>query len=152
MDIKKILLGLVALVVVVACSAGVSVMAMMYVMDQQKTSMTGDEMVEEAAEEPALYVSLAPIVVNYTQGTSLRYLQLSVELMTRSPDCVEAINTNMPDIRNALILQLSGKSYEMLVTREGKENMRTQIQDEVNLLLKDGENIESVLITSFVMQ
>lgn len=152
MDFKKILLGGLALLLVVVSSASISIFTMKYLMDQQQ-QMTPDESGEMVkAVEPAQYISLDPLVVNYTQGSALRYLQLSIELMTRDELMVEEVNKNMPEIRNALIMELSGQTYEMLVTRDGKQNIRDTIRDEVNLLLGNDESIESVLITSFVMQ
>ena len=152
MDLKKIILGFVALLLVVACSAGVSIFTMKYLMDQQMQMAQNESGEAAETEEPPQYISLQPIVVNYAQGADLRYLQLSIELMTRDDTLAEDVKTNMPEIRNALIMELSGQTYEMLVTRDGKQHLRDMIREEVNLILGGEDQIESVLITSFVMQ
>lgn len=153
MNIKTILLGVGAVAVVVGSSVGSSMYVATYVVEhtagathEEKTESTDD------AEHPPIYVELDPFIVNFMQDAALRYLQLTVQVMSRDNTVVESINSHMPEIRNALILLLSGHSYADLVTREGKEAIREQIKSEVNRILAREPGVEDVYLTGFVMQ
>lgn len=114
-----------------------------------------------AAERPgsrsnANYLPLdPPLVVNFAAGGQLRYLQVSVEIMTRDTRSLETVRRHTPAVRNALISLFSERDYEALLSRAGKEALREEalavIQSELGMLT--GEPIaEDVYFTSFVMQ
>lgn len=114
-----------------------------------------------AGEKPgaranAQYTSLDPaMVVNFAGGGQLRYLQVSVEVMTRDARSTETLRRHMPAIRNALINLLSERDYQALLTRAGKEELREEalaiIRAEMTQLT--GQPVaEDVYFTSFVMQ
>lgn len=97
-----------------------------------------------------------PFVVNFGGTGNSRYLQVTVEAMSRDPLVVEAIKSNEPAIRNDLVLLFSGQQYDALVTAEGKEKLR---QDTLAAIRKTvaGEgakpdSVEGVYFTSFVIQ
>ena len=91
-----------------------------------------------------------PFVVNFTHRGTLRYLQVSLEVM------YDKITQKMPAIRNALILLFSDQDYETLSTLEGKENLRHSILLAVNDVIDHTEEVSEnpgeVYITNFVMQ
>lgn len=159
MDTKQILIGVAVVLFVMLGSVGASMFAVNYMLEKQEEDEIAAAEAEEAEESgelvderPPVYVPFEPFVVNFMQGQSLRYLQLTVEFMTRDELTVEEINQRSPEIRNSLILLLSNHNYEQLSTREGKENVRAEIYAEVNALLDSEEGIESVYLTGFVMQ
>ncbi len=156
---KKIILISVAVLAVLGASIGTSIFLVNYLVEEKladaAVSEAGDEeaVAEEAAvKEPPVYLPLDPFIVNFVQDGALRYLQITLELMSRSNDIIEQTKENIPEIRNSLILILSGHSYEDLATREGKEQIREQVQKEVNRILGKEDGIESVFLTGFVMQ
>ena len=113
---------------------------------------------EPAPELPdeAVYVALEPaFTVNFSDQGKSRFLQLSVEAMTRDSEVAETIEQNMPMIRNNLVLLFSSKSSDQLQTLEGKQQLREEtragIQDVISQEGADG-NVEAVFFTSFVMQ
>jgi flagellar FliL protein len=85
----------------------------------------------------------------------LRYLQIGLTTMTRDQRIVDAINQNMPQIRNDLILLLSNQKMEVLATTIGKEKLRAQALAQIQGILAREvgiPGIEAVYFTTFVLQ
>lgn len=106
---------------------------------------------------PPVYLALEPpFVVNFEAQEAVRFLQVSVQLMTRDPATAEAIKTHDPVIRNDLLMLLSNHTYEQVSTREGKEALRAACLEAVRAVVKrergDPASVESLYFTSFVMQ
>ena len=105
---------------------------------------------------PPQYVSLdPPFVVNFSDEGLLRYLQISVSLMTRDKEIVDAAVNNMPHIRNNLILLFGGQNFETLDSTEGKEKLRAAALAEIQGIMSKetgSPGIEAVYFTNFVMQ
>lgn len=110
-----------------------------------------------AARLPAIYYKFDPaFVVNFgTEGNS-RYLQITLEAMSRDPQTVEAIKGSEPAIRNDLVLLYSAQQYDTLVSPEGKEKLRAGTLEAVRKAVADEgakpETVENVYFTSFVIQ
>lgn len=117
-----------------------------------------EEPVEDVTSlEPALYQPLEPpLVVNFEGADgSTRYLQMTVQVMARDQQVIEAVKTHAPAIRNNFLFIIGNRDYASLATVAGKEKLRTEMLDEVQgiLLRNTGEpGVEEVYFTSFVMQ
>lgn len=105
---------------------------------------------------PAIYVSLDPaFVVNFAEGSKAKFLQVTVEVMTRNDQMEQHIRTHMPVIRNNLVLLFSSQTYESVSTLEGKEALREEALNVIQKILEEeigDPGIEAVYFTSFVMQ
>lgn len=114
----------------------------------------------EAKKEPkapAVYVAFdPPFVVNFEAKGMMRFLQISVEVMTRDPLTADMIKQHEPVLRNDLLLLLGNQTYETISTREGKEELRTQALAVVAKIIAeeggDAKKVEQLYFTSFVMQ
>jgi flagellar FliL protein len=111
---------------------------------------------DSAGEQPAMYLELTPaFVVNLSDEESMRFLQISVEVMARDSKVIDAVKTHTPRIRNALMLLFSQQSSHTIAGREAKEALQKQALDEVQKALK-AENapadVAAVYFTSLVMQ
>ena len=94
-------------------------------------------------------------VVNFQDEGQLRYLQITVSVMTKDPKTVEHVKRHMPLIRNNLVMLFSGQTREAILSREGKEKIRKDAEAEVQKILKEQSGksgIKSLYFTSFVMQ
>ena len=129
------------------------------------TFFGGDEPVEEeeVAEEatpttaPALYASLhPPLVVNFKDSIGdAHFMQITMEVMARDQDVINAVREHTPVIRNALILLFSGAVYEEVTTREGKEQMLADGLLEIQNIMSAqiGETgVEAVYFTALIIQ
>lgn len=111
----------------------------------------------EAPILPPIYVSLdPPFVVNFQADSNVRFLQVTVSIMTRDPKAEEALKKNDPRIRNDLLMLLSNQQYADISTREGKEKLRAQSLEAVRTVIKsageDAAKVEDLYFTAFVMQ
>ena len=110
-----------------------------------------------AAKTPALYYKFDPaFVVNFGSEGNARYLQITLEAMSRDQLVVDAIKNNEPAIRNDLVLLYSAQQYETLTSAQGKEALRQQTLEAVRkVVAAEGgkpESVEAVYFTSFVIQ
>lgn len=115
---------------------------------------------ENAKKEPLLparYVTLdPPFVVNFEAESSVRFLQITIGIMTRDPEIEKILKDNDPRIRNDLLMILGNQNYESVSKLEGKEALRTRSLESVRAVVKDSggeaEKVEALYFTSFVMQ
>ena len=118
----------------------------------------GDAAKAEAAPiVPPIYVNLdPPFVVNFEAEAAVRFLQVTIGIMTRDPETEKLVKDNDPRVRNDMLMILSGQSYPSLSSNEGKEELRKKCLDAVRLIVKDmngkPDKIEALYFTSFVMQ
>ena len=120
----------------------------------------GGEAVDEhgnpVSEKEALYLALnPPFVVNFTHLGTLRYLQISLEIMYHDQDLLDRVANKMPAVRNDLILLLSNQEYEKLNSLAGKEEIRKEMMLAINeLIFDEGEDVDNgaIYFTNFVMQ
>ncbi|MEP7311471.1 MAG: flagellar basal body-associated FliL family protein [Pseudomonadota bacterium] len=110
-----------------------------------------------AAKLPSVYIALdPPFVVNFDAGAAARFLQITVQLMTRAPEMVEFLKLHDPVIRNDLLLLFGNQQVTEVSTREGKEKLREAALEAVRKIVAGeggkAEEVEAVYFTSFVMQ
>jgi flagellar protein FliL len=106
---------------------------------------------------PALYVKYEPpFVVNFDAKGVMRFLQISMEVMTRDAPTSEVIKLHEPKIRNNMLLLLGSQSYETISSMEGKEGLRKQALETIAKVVEEeggeGKKVEDIYFTSFVMQ
>jgi flagellar protein FliL len=107
--------------------------------------------------DPPRYLALdPPFVVNFEAEQLVRFLQVTVEVMSRDPEILELLKANNPAVRNDLLLLFGNQKYDVLATREGKERLRAQALDSVRKVIAAAggasQRIEAIYFTSFVMQ
>ncbi len=114
---------------------------------------------EKAAheEEPPIYIPLEPaFVVNFTdESGGSRFMQVTLQVMTRDPEIEKAVTTHMPVIRNSIVLLLSSQSVESVSGVEGKEKLRTEVLENIRKIIEERTGkpgVEDVYFTSFVIQ
>lgn len=106
---------------------------------------------------PPLYLALdPPFVVNFQADQLVRFLQVSVEVMSRDPKTLEVLKDNDPVVRNDLLILLANQKYSALATSAGKEQLRVDalaaIRKDLAQSGGDPKLLEAVYFTSFVMQ
>jgi flagellar FliL protein len=116
-----------------------------------------DEAHKEAVVVPPIYVNLdPPFVVNFEAEAAVRFLQVTVSIMTRDLHMEELLKKNDPRIRNDLLMLLGGQKYDTISTREGKEKLQSESLEAVRAVVKSAggepEKIEALYFTAFVMQ
>ncbi len=110
---------------------------------------------EEGGAKTSLYFAMdPPMVVNFEDGSVVRFLQITMEVMAHDQKAIDGVQKNMPLIRNNLLLLMSNRNYQSLMSREGKDKLREEALAEIRAVLKKqgGGDIDDLLFTSFVVQ
>lgn len=124
-----------------------------------EANSTGSVIRLSEVEDP-LYLPLdPPFIVNFIHQDTLRYLQISLEVMYHDQEILNKVNEHMPAIRNALILLLSDQEFETLSSLSGKQNLRQEMKTAINTLISPTNNTDTriydageIYFTNFVMQ
>ena len=106
---------------------------------------------------PAIYVEFQPpFVVNFDAKGVMRFLQVSIQVMTRDHDTSELIKLHDPKIRNNMLLLLGSQTLDTISTMEAKEELRKKALETIVKIVNDeggeGKKVEDLYFTSFVMQ
>ena len=152
---QKLLIGGGAVVLmVVGIVAGPSVMNLVSP-PEEEASAEAEEV--EPSSKPAIYTSLhPPLIVNFEDsfGDS-HFMQMTLEVMARDQDVINAVREHAPVIRNDLILLFTNVVYEEVTTREGKEKMLADGLVQVQQIMEEriGEpGVEALYFTGLVIQ
>ena len=148
---SKLLIIIIIVLVVLLIGGGVA--AFLMISGKDDSAAAADA---EPVQLPAIYFDLKPpFVVNFQVSGRQRYVQMSLTVLARKESAVSALTAHMPQVRNNLVMLLSTQDFEVLRSPEGKEDLRTQLLEEMRkiLLEETGDpGIEQVLFTNFVMQ
>lgn len=150
---KKLMIVSAALIVVLAGGAG----GYLFLTDDTEDASEVEESVPEtAAPVEFFYYDLSkPLIVNFSSGSTMRLMQVSISLLVDSQSAIDALNKHDPMIRNNLLMLLSAQNADELITREGKDKLREAVLSEVITILEKmtGKSyVTEVFFTSFVMQ
>lgn len=94
-------------------------------------------------------VPLETFIVNLAQSRGRKIAKVNMEFEVTNNDVQKEISELKPKIRDIIIIVLSSKTYAQVSTKEGKDDLRNEIRDKVNLFLTKGR-IERVYFTEFI--
>jgi flagellar FliL protein len=94
-------------------------------------------------QEPAVFVPLETFTVNLlpTEGVQ-QYLQVNVTLKISGRANEEAVKSRMPEVRNGILMLLSGKRANELLSSAGKEKLALDVGDAVRKLVEPAKPVE----------
>lgn len=101
--------------------------------------------------EVGLMYPLDGFTVNLLSESGRRYLKVEMNLEIEGEELSAELDTKKPVLRDIIIRILSSKSLEEISTIKGKEKLKEQIVNELNMHLKDGK-VKNVYFTDFVVQ
>ena len=132
--------------------------------DDEQQVASADSAADAAAQaqpdvplEPALYTPLdPPFVVSFNDASGdTRFVQLTLQAMSRKQKTIDAIKQHSPAIRNAFLFLISGYKVEDLETVQGKEKLRKDMLAAANDILEKNTgsaDMEDLYFTSLVIQ
>ena len=134
---KKLIIIIAAVLVLVLGGGGAAVMLMKKPADSEEGAEDGGHAQAEAPavkakskrdpSHPPVFLPLDPFTVNLADRESERYAQVAVTLEIDNAKTADDLKLYMPAIRNNILMVLSHKTAEQLLTREGKEKLATAI-------------------------
>ncbi len=128
---KMTLILLIVLIVLVLIVGGVGAWLLL---GKKGGEADSAEASHEATEKlPIKYQTMVPeFIVNFGPGSKVRYLQVDLQIATRSDEALKVVNTYRPVIRNDILLLLSSTTFEELNNREGKERLQRRLLNVIN--------------------
>ncbi|MCK5830013.1 MAG: flagellar basal body-associated FliL family protein [Methylococcales bacterium] len=123
--------------------------------DQTEEIIDEEEEVEDGVDEEIYYDMQQPLVVNFPKGSGANLIQVSISLLVKGEETVEALKKHEPMIRNNLLMAISAKGAKNLKTVEGKEALRDEMLKEVSHVMEKmtkTNKVMNVFFTTFVMQ
>jgi flagellar FliL protein len=96
-------------------------------------------------------VSIPPLLVNLADPQGRRYLKIALDVELKDKAAADELNKNMPKVKDALLLLLSSKTYEVLSTLEDKIMLKKEIVERLSLVLGE-QKVLRVYITEIVIQ
>ena len=85
--------------------------------------------------EPVVYLPLENLVINLADPGGDRFAQAGITFKLRDEKSMEEVKKLLPSIRNSILLVLSQRRAEDLLSREGKEKLAADILMEVSKVL-----------------
>lgn len=101
------------------------------------------------------YVPLETFTVNLMPDPDEKFLQLDLTIEVKGAELAEKVKSQMPAIRNRVLLLLTSKKASDISTPEGKAQLSEELLAELKKPLSKGGKrlkITQVLFTSFVIQ
>lgn len=142
---KKLLLIIIIAVAVIAGGGG----AFFFLTKSGGEKKT--EHKEEKKAEDGIVFALEPFVVNLSDATGVRFLKVTMQIELSKPEFEAKAKAKVPQIRDAVITLLTSKSSDMLVSPEGKLQLKDEINIRLNQVLGEGA-VKNVFLTDFIMQ
>ena len=110
---------------------------------------------KEVKTVPIYFAFPQAFTVNFETDQGLRFLQISVEIMSYDQAAIDAVGVHMPVIKNNILLLLSSQTFGDLVSVDGKKEIRQRMLNEIQAILdkyKTESSVEEIYFTNFVMQ
>lgn len=102
----------------------------------KKAKPAGEEEPAAAAHAkpaaPPTFLPLETLVVNLADPGGERFAQLGITLEITDPKVADSVKAFMPSIRNAVLLAVSQRTTQELLTVEGKAKLAKDIRREVS--------------------
>lgn len=109
------------------------------------------EEVDPADRERGTIVMMDDVVVNLTTMEGTRFLKVTTGLEFSDKKLETEITERMPELRAMLIDQLSCRTAEDVISRKGRELVKTEILEEFNQNLQQGDLL-NIYFSDFVVQ
>ena len=104
-----------------------------------------------AVADASAIADLDPFIVNLADTPEIRYLKVTLKVEADSSNTVEQIKARTPQIRDAILVLLTGLDSATARSPQGKHKLREDITDRINGLLPK-KSVKSTYFTEFVIQ
>lgn len=105
---------------------------------------------EKSKEFIGKLVPLETFLVNVSGSRGRKLVKINMELELTNAEVQEEVEKIKPKIRDYIIIIASSKTYAEISTKEGKNALREEIKNQINLFLTKGQ-ITKVYFTEFIL-
>jgi flagellar FliL protein len=140
---------------VIVLLAGVGVGA--YLLGANGTSKETPEGAADKVPRETVVLPVGPMVamddfiVNILDAEGTRYLKASMTLELASPEALNEVEERKAQVRDAILLYLSSKTFDEIRDLQGKLQLRADLIGKINGLLSAGK-VKTIYFTDFVVQ
>ncbi|MDN5753567.1 MAG: flagellar basal body-associated protein FliL [Nitrosospira sp.] len=106
-------------------------------------------------QKPPAFLSLETFTVNLQSEHGDQHLQINLTLKMEDIVAADLIKLHMPEVRNRILLLLSGKSASQIATVDDKKKLAAELLAEIRRPFWENapeHAVQSVLFASFVVQ
>lgn len=96
-------------------------------------------------------VNIEEFVVNIISGDAAHYVKASITVELTNEQVQNEVEMRMPQMRDAILLLISNKTYEELQDLQGKKQLKAELSSKMNSFLQSGK-VVSIYFTDFVVQ
>jgi flagellar FliL protein len=128
---KKLILLIVAGLVLAGSSAG----AAWFMAQRGKPADAKAHVAEKKPAHKPVFTPLEVFTVNLQDAHGERYAQIGMTLQMESAAAEEQLKDRLPAVRNEILLLISSKHIDELLTNEGKRELAQQVRERAGRLL-----------------
>ncbi len=96
-------------------------------------------------------VNIDEFIVNIISGDVAHYVKASLTVELTNVEVQTEVAQRMPQMRDAILLLISNKTYEELQDLQGKKQLKAELTGKINSFLQAGQ-VTSIYFTNFVVQ
>ncbi|HDM77272.1 MAG TPA: flagellar basal body-associated FliL family protein [Deltaproteobacteria bacterium] len=109
------------------------------------------EVAPKGSSEKLTAMPLNPYLVNLIDPDTRRYLKVRIVLNLSEKKVEKEITEKLPSISDSIIMYLTSKTYDEVISPMGKKKLKSEIQKIVNKHLQTGR-VNQVFFTEFLVQ
>ncbi|MCF6149315.1 MAG: hypothetical protein E3K37_11740 [Candidatus Kuenenia sp.] len=114
--------------------------------------LKSDKDSEESVQEGPVIVPIDTVVVNLSGSNLRRYLKAKVILEVRDEEIRGKLETRTIQVKDRLISIFSSKTIDDIDSVEGREHLKREIKDSVDVILSAEKAVLQVYFEEFVVQ
>jgi flagellar protein FliL len=96
-------------------------------------------------------VNIEEFIVNIISGDAAHYVKASLTFELTNEAVKTEAEQRMPQMRDAILLLISNKTYDELQDLQGKKQLKAELMSKINSFLQSGQ-VVSIYFTNFVVQ
>jgi flagellar protein FliL len=108
-----------------------------------------DELAKANPQFIGKLIPLETFIVNLAGSRGQRIAKINMELEVSNDEVSKEVDKLRPKIRDIIIFIVSSKTYAQVSTRDGKDSLREEIKEQLNLFLTKGQ-VSRVYFTEFI--
>jgi flagellar FliL protein len=116
-----------------------------------QTGETGQKTTETNDGKLGTIYEIEPFIVNLFDREGKRYLKTTIGLEVENDDIKEELTRRTPQLRDAVLLLLTSKSFEDIAQPQGKLRLKNELISRINQILPTA-SIRALYFTEFVVQ
>ena len=148
---KNKLIIIIVAVVVLLIGVGVGVFMFMGGKEEKISPEQEQAALEKQAKQVGPIVNIDTFIVNIIDDEESRYLKAAITLEMSSPEAAAEATERMPQIKDAILLLISNKTFGELQDLQGKIQLRAELINKINSVLVNGK-VKRIYFTDFVVQ